>query len=550
MLRCLLACLPLLLLADRLRAADPPPALMAAIEKARALPDEARTAALGHLAWAAAEAGQPALARELANGLGQERAATTVSLAWSAAALARAGAADEAATRYRVALARVPKEGGAKTLEAWFSAWFAGLFAGGESPAAPSAARAELGQAWVEAVRRLGRPEAIVGLLAKVAPSLAPAGLGEPAAALARDGLRGSLMAAEDAATVLCALEDAAAARDGLGRAARAAPEEVDEFLVLPLVAAWRGAPGARDALRALSKELAAAAPYAGRLVRLAEVGRSVEDEAPDAADLLRAALEDAWTHGPPAGSGAQPAPGELERLRLVVRLVARAPAALPPLEALALLEDERRRAKERERTVYVLTEHLAAQAEAAGRVADPDALILVKALLDDAEALAGRARSGGIGPPALAYETHGACAEAAGLHGGEQAAALVEAAVARGVAAIERLTPIERKQRDGAPLFHPAMALVRCAKAALHLERPELAGRALDAALARLHDGPASDAADALAAAADAVAAAPWPERGELLGRVVARLGLVQDQPAWAVADVYRALAAALAAP
>ncbi len=548
--RSLLLCLPLLLLADRIRAADPPPALVAAVEKGRALRGERRVTVLGHLAWAAVVADQPDLARALAQEVGAEPTATTVGLAWSAAALARLGASEEAVARFRLALACTStSEFRLKVLPGWFAAWCAA----GEGGAPPVQGRAELGQAWVdESLRRLADPEGVVEQLAELAPSLRAAGLEVRALALARSHPGSVAWQMMSAAIVLSALGEQGEAREMLARAVREEPDQIDGRSVDALVAAWRGEPAAAKALEALATELVGEAPLAGRTVRLVQVVLSVEGKALDRGALLRAALDEAWAHERTAPSNDPDRTGAVERAELVVGLVRCAPGALPERDALALLKAELLRAKERERSTDVLATLLEAQAEAAGRISGAGALDLLRRLAEEAEELAATARAAELPPSWRVYRAAAACAEAAARHGGERAPAIVDAIVRRSVAAIEGLTPAQRDARTpqvAPPHDAPTAALFRCAKAAVALGQLDLATLAIDAGLAHMDEGHRTPAPFNLALALEGVAAAPEPRRGELVGRIVARFELCRRESESALSVMYGALPAALAA-
>lgn len=551
MVRRLLLCLPFLLLAERIRADEPPPALVLAVAKGRALRGEKRVTALGHLAWAAVVAGQPDLARALAKEVGAEPRATTVGLAWSAAALARLGAGDEAVARFRLALACTsPVEFRPRVLPGWFEAWCAA----GEGGAPPVPGRAELGQAWVDqALLRLSDAEGVVELLAERAPSLRGAGLEERALALARAHPGLAAWQVVSGATLLSALGERGLAREHLVRAVREEPDRIDGRFVDALVAAWRAEPAARKALEALATELVGKAPLAGRTVRLAQVVLSVEEKALDRAALLQAALDDAWAHERTAPSDDPDRTGPIERAELVVALVRCAPGALPERDALALLKAELRRAKERECATDVLATHLEAQAEAASRVRGAGALDLLRRLAEEAEELAANARAAELPPSGPVYRLAAACAEAAARHGGERATEVVDTIVRRCIAAIEGLTPAQRDARASgvsAPHGPPTLALFRCVKAAVALGELDLAALALDAGLAHLDEGHRTWVPYDLARALEGLAAAPEPRRGELVGRIVERFELVRKESESALSAMYGALAPALAAP
>jgi hypothetical protein len=551
MVRRLLLCVPLLLLADRIGAAEPPAGLVAAVAKGRALRGEKRVTVLGHLAWAAVVAGQPELARALAKEVGAEPEATTVGLAWSAAALSRLGAGDEAVARFRLALACTSKtEFRLTVLPGWFAAWCAA----GEGGAPPDLGRAELGQAWVdEASRRLSDPEGVVESLAEVAPSLRGAGLEERALALARAHPGLAPWQVKSSATLLSALGERGLAREHLARAVRDEPDRIDARFAEPLVAAWRGEPAAGKALEALATDLVGKAPLAGRTVRLAQVVLAVEGKALDRGALLRAALDDAWAHEQAAPRDDPDRTGPVERAELVVGLVQCAPGALSERDALALLKAELCRAKERERSTDLLATYLEAQAEAAGRVGGAGALDLLRRLAEEAEELAASARAAGLPPSGPVYSVAAACAEAAARHGGERATEIVDAVVRRCAAAIEGLTPAQRDARVSqvpAPHDAPTVALFRCAKAAVALGQLDLAALAIDAGLAHLDEGHRTPVPYNLALALEGVAAAPEPRRGELVGRIVARFELCRRESESALSSMYSALAPAVAAP
>jgi hypothetical protein len=494
-----------------------------------------RAAAIAHVAWAYAELGEAARAKELARAAERHAndAKSESDQAYRARALARAASVFERTdgpnagkklfTESIQAIGRGLESRPNRSAEERkaFPKWFQALADARGSQATLDDPLVQSGLALLEKVE----PNLRALLLDECAEPLSRLGQANKGRALARALLGRSdlqLIQLERAATALEVFEEGrpVVVEDGrrILEVVRRAPAEIDEFapdmIIIALRAEQRGPWEVADELaQQLAKESHA---YAAALVRLTGLRRLAElKDRERGPRLLARTFDEAWAHqGDAAG---------LERMRLIVRLAKLVPAFGLRSQGLETLRTIADRAGQ-EKSLYVRNELLSACAIASAKLGDNrETMRVLEEIVEQVLSVLREARREGRGGNSFIFESLDAAAGGAAELGDAQRGLPLIEKVAR--AAREELArPNEPRQGnpETAGRFFFYRALIRCGRAATALGDRDAARGYFDDALNRLDETFGCDRIDLLEDAARAANELEGDRRYALAARVL----------------------------
>ena len=496
-----------------------------------------RAAAIAHVAWAYAELGEAARAKELARSAERHanEAKGETDQAYRARALARAAAVFErtdgpmAGRRlFQEALQAISRglesrpTRSAEERKA-FPKWFQAL---ADARGAHATVDDPLVQAGVALLEKVDPPLRAL-LLDECAEPLSRLGQANKGRTLARALLGRSdlqLIHLEHAATALEIFEEGRAVVIEDGRrileAVRRVPAEIDEFAPDMIIIALRAEQRAPwEVADELAQQLAKDGhPYAAALVRLTAVRRLAElKDRERGPRLLARMFDDAWAH-----QGDQQG---LERMRLLVRLAKLVPAFGLRGQGLETLRTIADRAAQ-ERSAYVRNELLSACALAAAKLGETrETMRILEEIVDQVLGVLREGRRDARGTAnSFLFEALDAAATGAAEIGDSQ----------RGLPLVDKVAKAARDElsrpaepRTGGPeaagRFFFYRALIRCGRAATALGDRDAAQGYFEDALARLSETFGCDRIDLLEDTAKAANELEGDRRYALASRVLA---------------------------